>query len=270
MIASMPAIEDSQAPAFTSKQVEARETIMDLMEALEVGEAIPSERRLSVDLGMARLTIRAALDQLVTDGYLVKRQGSGTFVTRPKIAQQLTLTSFSEDMRRRGLRPSSWTVELLSTTAGAGLSRRLQIPPEAKVIRVKRLRFADGESMAIETLHVPEHLIPGISAADLENRSFYDLLAGRYGIVITHGTQTIAATVTDEEESRLLEVPLHTPAFLHERTTTDEAGRIVEFVRSIYRGDRYRMIAELSPQKSRISLRPQRGSEDPINLEETR
>ena len=91
------------------KQEEAREKVLDLIESLAVGEAIPSERRLSTDLGMARLTVRAAIDQLVRDGYLVRRHGSGTFVTQPKIAQQLTLTSFSEDMRGRGMTPSSRT-----------------------------------------------------------------------------------------------------------------------------------------------------------------
>lgn len=240
------------------KQDEAREKVLDLIESLAVGEAIPSERRLSLDLGVARLTVRAALDELVRDGYLIRRHGSGTFVSQPKIAQQLTLTSFSDDMRRRGLTPSSRTLELTTISAGAALSRRLQVPPEESVVRVRRLRFADGETMAIETLHVPSRLVPGLSAADLENRSFYQLLEERYELVIASGIQTIAPTVTDEEESALLGVPKHSPAFLHERTTNSDSGQIIEFVRSIYRGDRYRIIAELSPQRSRISVRPHR------------
>src|SRR5207248_3735077 len=109
------------------------------------------------------------------------------------------------------------------------------------------LRLADGATMAIETLHVPSALVPGLGAADLEGRSFYELLEHRYGIVIAHGQQTIEPTVTNEEESADLGVPLHSPALLFERTTSTEAGRMVEFVRSIYRGDRYRLVAELSP-----------------------
>jgi GntR family transcriptional regulator len=94
-------------------------------------------------------------------------------------------------------------------------------------------------------------LVPGLTKADLEDRSFYDLLGERYGIVIASGTQSIEPTVTNEEESDVLGVPLHTPAFLFERTTVSESGRIVEFVRSIYRGDRYRLVADLTPQRSR-------------------
>ena len=110
----------------------------------------------------------------------------------------------------------------------------------------KRLRLADGESMAIETLHVPEALVPGLTPKDLDRGSFYELLAERYDINIVGGMQTIEPTVTNEEESGALDVPLHSPAFLFERTTRSESGDIVEFVRSIYRGDRYRLVSELN------------------------
>src|ERR1041384_4852469 len=86
-----------------TKQTETRSQVLDLIEQLGVGEAIPSERQLSTDLGVSRLTVRAALDDLVREGLLVRRRGSGTFVREPKIAQELTMTSFTEDVRRRGM-----------------------------------------------------------------------------------------------------------------------------------------------------------------------
>src|SRR5919204_6512387 len=95
-----------------SKQEQIRQRVVQLISELGVGAAIPSERRLSTDLGVSRLTLRAALDELVREGYLVRKHGSGTFVGQPKIAQQLTLTSFSEDMRRRGMVPDSRTIGL--------------------------------------------------------------------------------------------------------------------------------------------------------------
>src|SRR3982750_30737 len=98
-----------------TKQNEARERVLDLIDRLGVGDAIPSERQLSADLGVSRLTVRAALDELVPEGYLVRRRGSGTLLGEPKIAQKLTMTSFSEDMRRRGMRPASRTLELVVT-----------------------------------------------------------------------------------------------------------------------------------------------------------
>jgi GntR family transcriptional regulator len=228
------------------KQSEARERVLDLIEQLAVGEAIPSERQLSADLGVSRLTVRAALDDLVRQGLLVRKRGSGTFVSEPKIAQELTMTSFTEDMRRRGMVPGSRTLELRVAPAGAWLGRTLHVSPSEPIVVIKRLRLADQETMAIETLHVRESLVPGLSAADLEEHSFYALLTDRYGVDVVGGLQTIEPTVTGEDESELLGVPLHSPAFLFERTTRSGAGEIVEYVRSIYRGDRYRLVTELS------------------------
>ena len=156
------------------------------------------------------------------------------------------MTSFTEDMRRRGMVPGSRTVELRTAPAGAWLGRTLHVSPSEPLVIVKRVRLADHETMAIETLHVRASLVPGLSANDLESHSFYTLLSDRYGIDIVGGLQTIEPTVTNEEESAALGVPLHSPAFLFERTTRAESDEIVEFVRSIYRGDRYRLVTELS------------------------
>src|SRR6188472_2442542 len=161
------------------KQSEARERVLALIEELGIGDAIPSERQLSADLGMSRLTVRAALDDLVRDGYLVRRRGSGTFVSEPKIAQELTMTSFTEDMRRRGLSPGSRTLSLEIVPAGARLGRFLHVSPSEPIMVAKRLRLADRETMAIETLHVREALVPGLTGADLERGSFYELLSER-------------------------------------------------------------------------------------------
>jgi GntR family transcriptional regulator len=239
----------------TTKQSQTREQVLDLIETLGVGQAIPSERQLCVDLGVSRLTVRAALDELVREGLLDRRRGSGTFVREPKIAQELTMTSFSEDMQQRGMRPGSRTLSLETTLAGAYLGRCLHVSPSERIVVAKRLRLADEETMAIETLHVPEALVPGLTRADFDQTSFYELLTERYGIEIVGGTQTIEPTVTNEEESEALGVPLHSPAFQFERTTRAENGSIVEFVRSIYRGDRYRLVTELS-RRDRSSALP--------------
>ena len=105
--------------------------------------------------------------------------------------------------------------------------------------------LAEGEPMAIELLHVRESLLPGLTATDLEEDSFYELLPRRYGIEIAGGEQTVEPTVTDEEESETLGVPLHSPALLFERVTRSPQGDVVEYTVSIYRGDRYRIVSEL-------------------------
>src|SRR2546421_7379649 len=177
-----------------TKQSAARQQVLELIERLGVGTAIPSERQLSADLGVWRLTVRAALDDLAREGYLVRRRGSGTYVQQPKIAHELTMTSFSEDMRRRGMVPGSRTLSMETELAGARLGRLLNVSPSEEILVIKRLRLADGETMAIETLHLPEHLVPGLQAKDLGG-SFYELVKERYGIVIASGTQAIEPTV---------------------------------------------------------------------------
>src|SRR6476659_4895517 len=245
-----------------TKQSETRNSVLDLIEQLDVGAAIPSERQLCADLGVSRLTVRAALDDLVRDGMLARRHGSGTFVSEPKIAQELTMTSFTEDMRRRGMEPGSKTLDLRTVPAGAHLGRLLHVSPSEPVVIISRLRLADHETMAIETLHVRASLVPGLAHDDLERQSFYDILQERYGIEIVGGTQTIEPTVTNEEESAALGVPLHSPAFRFERVTESDEGEIVEFTESVYRGDRYRLVTTLSsPQQARRRVGRARASD---------
>jgi GntR family transcriptional regulator len=228
------------------KQALVRDRLLQLLNGLEVGAAIPSERRLAADLGVSRPTLRAVVDELVREGLLLRRHGSGTYVAEPKIALPLTMTSFSEDMTRRGMRPGSRVLAFEERSAGAKVGQKLKISPVEPVWAIERLRLADNETMAIEFLHVPRAVAPDLTARDLE-QSWYDLLRSRYGVIIAAGTQTIEPTVTNEEEADVLGVPVHSPAFLFERVTTSENGEVVEFVRSIYRGDRYRLVTELRP-----------------------
>ncbi len=230
-----------------SKQALVRDEILGMLDELQVGDALPSERRLAQDLKVSRPTLRAVIDELVREGLLLRRHGSGTYVAEPKIALPLTMTSFSEDMARRGMRPSSRVVAFELTSAGAKLGQRLQISPVDEVWVITRLRLADDETMAIEWLHAPRRLLPDLRREELETHSFYELLRVRRGITIASGTQTIEPTVTSPEEAELLSVPVHSPAFLFERTTRSDGGEVVEFVRSVYRGDRYRLVTELRP-----------------------
>lgn len=230
-----------------SKQEVVRDALLDLVGGLQVGAAIPPERRLAVDMGVSRPTLRAAIEELVREGLLLRRHGSGTYVAEPKIALPLTMTSFSDDMRQRGMRPDSHILSFEEQSAGAKLGARLRVSPADPLWAIRRLRLADDETMAIEFLHVPQRVAPSLTQRDLEGQSFYDLLVRRYDVVVVAGTQTIEPTVTNDEEAEVLGVPVHSPAFLFERTSTSERGEVVEFVRSIYRGDRYRLVTELRP-----------------------
>lgn len=229
------------------KYLKIRDQLQERLETMAAGEPLPAERALAAELDVARMTLRRALDELEKEGRIVRRHGAGVFAADSKLAQLLQATSFTEDMRRRGLVPGARTLSSRMTIAGARLGGPLEVSPGDHVFRIERLRLADGEPMAIELLSVAEAVAPGLTGEDLEGQSFYALLGERYGVSIASGLQAIEPTVTDERESELLTVPLHSPAFLFERTSRDAEGRVVEFVRSLYRGDRYRLVSHLSP-----------------------
>ncbi len=229
-----------------TKYPEVREELLDRIDGLPAGEQLPSERVLAAELGVSRMTLRRAVDDLIVAGLVRRRAGAGVFTLGPKLDTSLAATSFTEDMVSRGLRPGARILGFERRPAGARVARRLEVSPSTEVVHISRLRLADDEPMSIEELYTPEALVPGLAAEDLENASYYALLRTRYGVIVTGGVQTIEPTVTDEEESRELEVPQHTPALLFERTTRGLDGAVVEFVRSVYRGDRYQIRTELS------------------------
>jgi GntR family transcriptional regulator len=237
----------SAPPAETDKQRRLRARLDDLIAAMAPGEPLPAERDLARDLGVARMTLRRAVDAMVADALLVRRQGAGTFVAPTKGAHRLAANSFSADMRARGLRPGSRTLSSSRAPAGVMLAALLEIPAGSPVLHVRRLRMADGEPMAVEDLHVPADLVPGLVGEELEDRSYYELLAERYGHRIASGTQTAEAALTSVEDAAVLGVEPGAPAFCFERTCRVDGGRVAEFVRSVYRGDRYRIMVDIFP-----------------------
>lgn len=227
-----------------------RDQLLDRLEHMEAGEQFPPERDLAQELGVSRMTLRRALDELVARGVVRRRHGAGVFAIGPKMSQPLIASSFTEDMRERGLRPGARTLAFEISPAGARIARVLEIDPSAEVITITRLRLADDEPLALEELVIPRALLPDLTAQDLEDASFYALLRERFGIRVAHAVQTIEPAVLDAQEARDLGVPEHTPALQFERTSRDGEGRPVEHVRSLYRGDRYTIRTELAlPQE---------------------
>ncbi len=233
-----------------SKQGQVRAELDARLTGLHPGDLLPAERVLAQELGVARMTLRRAVDGLVADGRLVRRPGSGTFVSGgrdAKVSQRLAASSFSSDMRARGLRPGSRTVTSRVAPAGAMLAAILDVPTQTDVLHVRRLRLADDVPMALEDLHVPLTVAPGLTGADLEGASFYDLLAHRFSTPVAAGTQTVEPALAQAEDAGLLGITAGDPVFLFERTSRVRDGRVAEFVRSIYRGDRYRIVVDIFP-----------------------
>lgn len=208
-------------------------------------ERIPSERELSATLGASRMTIRQALVELMAEGALYTRSGKGTYVAA-KIDQPLQrLTSFTEDIRARGFRPASKVLAQELLPAPLELAEALGVRAGAELVRIRRLRLADDQPLAIETSHLPHELCPGLLDTDLSTSSLYELLETRYGISLSSAKQTIEASQALEEERLLLELPSQVPVLRLHRLTFAGDGRAVEFVRAVYRGDRYQLHVEL-------------------------
>lgn len=213
---------------------------------LEPHQRIPSERELSVALGASRMTIRQALVELMAEGSLYTRSGKGTYVAERKIEQPLQrLSSFTEDIRGRGSRPASRVLAQELLPAPIELAEALGIRPGFELVRIRRLRLADDHPLAIETSHLPHALCPGILEIDFSTASLYEVLGTRYGIVLGSAKQTIEASEALPEERRLLELPRHVPVLRLHRLTFGDDGRVVEFVRAVYRGDRYQLQVQL-------------------------
>lgn len=234
------------------KYLQLREILLDLIDRGEppVGAAIPSERELCRRFGLSRMTVRQAVDRLVAEGRLQRVAGKGTFVARPKIEMSLPLTSFSEDMRARGMVPGSRELDRRIVPAGARLSRELGIRQGDPVHLLARLRTADGEPICIERTHIPAALAPGLDAHDLTDRSLHALLETEYGLVPDGGELTIDAAIAEPEDADLLRLP-RGGAVLLLRRRSFAGGAVVELNASTYRADRYQLRTALGPRRAR-------------------
>jgi GntR family transcriptional regulator len=234
------------APRAVLKRDRVREYLLGLIDDRRPGDAIPSERSLCTRLEVSRPTLRAAVDELVTTGALVREHGRGMFVAPGKITQELV-----SDHRAFAVPPaegvwSSRVLEFSTHPAGARVGRKLRISPAADIAYVARLRLVDGAPMAIEYLHLPAELVPGLTPAELETGELYDHLRANHGIRVSQATQSMEPTVVSDAEARLLDVPPLSPALLFERLTSDNDSRLVEYCHSLYRGDRYRIVSRLT------------------------
>jgi GntR family transcriptional regulator len=206
---------------------------------------VPSERELSEQYGISRMTARRALLELTREGRIYTSVGKGTFVAEPKISQNLqSLTSFSEDMRARGLRPVARVLRRELCPAPAEVGAGLRIAPETPVLCIERLRLADDEPMALERAHFFFSGMEELFRISIDG-SLYELLRERFHLLPTEAIQEFEARLATPPEQELLRLGAGDPVLTIARTTLDEARRPFEYVQAIYRADRYRFVARL-------------------------
>lgn len=210
---------------------------------LKVGDTLPSEREYAEQLKVSRMTVRSALDKLVNEGLLLRQHGRGTVVASSKINRSaLGFMSFSEDMRTRGLQPSSRVLRCASEVADSAVAAQLDLSVGARVIVLERVRMADDEPLALERVELPFDRFGGLLHKDLATRSLYAVLEEDFGCVPSFADETVEAVLLNPAQAKLLSVPRHSPALLARRITRDDRSAPVESVHTLYRADRYRMV----------------------------
>jgi GntR family transcriptional regulator len=236
------------------KYLQLRAELLTLIrEQFAVGDPLPTERALTTRYGVSRSTVRAAIRDLIEQGVVWRRHGSGTYVSDTRtLGKPLSqLSSFSDDMRSRGFEPGAKVLDARLAESSTSIARDLGLPPGTPVWRVHRLRFVDNEPIMIERVWVPTEVAPGLDSADLSG-SLYAILEQRYHLVVQRASQRIRATVLRSDEGELLRLPAGSPA-MHIRRVgfSGSGGRAIERADSIYRGDRYEFTLNVTRNAAR-------------------
>ena len=232
--------ESSSLPLYQQLQRALREAIENGVIAPE--DALPPERDLAEMLGVSRITVRKAIDELAEEGLLVRKQGSGTFVSNRVEKNFAKLTSFSEDMRARGREPRSVWLTKAAGTVTPEESLTLRSSPGTPVFRFHRIRYADDAPMAIEYATVLANCLPSVEAVQ---SSLYEALE-QTGNRPVRALQRLRAVLFTAEQAKLLKAQERDAGLLVARVGYLKDGRAVEFSQSYYRGDIYDFVAELS------------------------
>lgn len=225
--------------------------LTELTRTLDAGTVVPTERMLASAFETSRTTVRQALQELVVEGRLERIQGRGTFVARPKVAQRLELTSYTEGMRSQGLDPTSRLITLASARADVEVADRLAIAPGTRVVHLVRLRLVDDEPMAVERTYLAAARFPRLRQHLTRLGSLYAAFEEAYGVRLRDADETIETALASPEEAALLGVDTGLAMLLLSRHSFDLEGRPVEWGRSVYRGDRYKFVTHLQQRPPR-------------------
>ncbi|RFB79875.1 GntR family transcriptional regulator [Methylovirgula sp. 4M-Z18] len=242
MLKTIAGPKSKSAPLY----LQLRASILDAIRkgSLPPGDALPSEREIAARAKISRVTVRKALRSLVEQGVLVQRHGSGTFVAahaEPRVQPLSRLTSFTDDMARRGKRTHSLWLERGIHLPSPQEMMVLGLTASERVTRVHRLRFANDTALAVERVSIAASLLPNPEEIVA---SLYAALAAR-GNHPVRAVQRISAAIVDAQDAELLRVPPGSAGLDIERISYLGHGKTVEFTRSVYRSDIYDFVAEM-------------------------
>jgi GntR family transcriptional regulator len=221
------------------KHVELSEKLTNRFAKLKPHSQIPSARQLSSTYGVSTMTIRQALSSLQSDGLIYTIPGSGTYVSGEKLSKRLVFVSFSEEIREKGMKPSSKILkaERVEVT-NKKLADILQIPVGDAAYRIMRVRLADSVPLAIEDTFVPCDNAPGLLDQDLKT-SLYEIFKNVYEKPVVRADSAVSPILLDKQQAGILKAPVNTPSLMFTLTAFDMRGRTMEHCVSIKRGDKY-------------------------------
>lgn len=205
------------------------------------GDRFPAELELAKEYGVARITVRRAIEELVQEGLLVRRQGKGSFVASPKIERELVnVRSFTAQIQSHGMQPGTQVVSVQTLPATKQLSTALGVDEGAPVVEFRRVRSANGEPAALETSYISLERCPAIDQIDLTTNSLYQVLEERYDLKPASSRKTLELASATNQEAKLLHVAPGTPLFLMKAVVFSTAGPVAEYAKILYRADRFR------------------------------
>jgi GntR family transcriptional regulator len=216
---------------------------------LTPGQPIPSEQELSAKLSVSRMTARQAVKSLCDEGLVYAERGKGTFVSGIKQEKNVSqLLSFTEEMKMHGARVQSRVLSFKAVPSDTEVAAIFRLRPGAKVLRLKRVRLANSETMGVETSYLPFDRFANLLKAFDGQASLYQTLAERYGVQMASADEVAEAGLASAQDARLLGIRAGSPVFLFTRISYLKNGRPTEFVRSVYRGDRFKIVNRLRHQ----------------------
>jgi GntR family transcriptional regulator len=215
---------------------------------------LPAEERLIEQFKVSRTTVRKAIQNLIERGLVEVRRGKGTFVTQPKITQELTeLTGFVEDIQALGRHPTARLLDKRIVAADKAVAHHLALAPGTLVVRLRRVRLADGVAVSFDETYLPRDIGEKVAGNDLEAEPVFSLLENKYDTPLVEAEYKLEAAAASPDAACALQVPTGSPIFLIERTSYTTENRPVDYERLHYRGDLIRFVTRLA-RRPRTSM----------------
>lgn len=241
--------QNSSKPLYLQLKDKLIERIM--AEVYKPDEKLPSERELSEELNISRMTVREALKALVNEGYIYTQVGKGTYVNSILYKQDTSLTGFTEQMQKIGLHVTNKVLEFSLEPGAIDVVARLELKPNSLVYKLKRLRSTNKKVLAIETAYIPEQLCKNLTEYDFSKESLYSILRTKYNVQPVFAEQMVVASLASDDEHCLFETKPPAAVLRMKRISKTTPKIIFEYVESVYRGDSYTLFTQLSSKSNK-------------------